>query len=472
MWTSGLARVVDTSLRYTVDKTTREILFLPLPADVKYRAKPFIDVTVDRLSKGAGALPDPGAHQGLGIGADLAAAELRQPDHHGLVGVLRPAGPRRVHGGLPPQHRAAGHEGRRDPPRDGRPLDHRGPGRRAGPSGRQARGLRPRPARVARQAPPGQSADALPRASRRPGAGVAPGRGHRTRRRRAVAARHRARTDRSRRRRAQRGGPRPGQRQGPGGRGADAPLPRRRRPGAGGDGGVGAVEQHRRGRPRPRDGGLPQAHRRLARAAGPHPRRGGARARPGHQPGVPDAARAADVRRRCRRRPRRHPQRGAARGRRLPVRAAAGVAAAQPPAEGRRARSARRLRRGGGPDARLLHEGSRRGSVGAPAHPGDAGPHSLPGVAAGAARGARGSRRLPALQGAVGRRAAAAEPARSRRAPGHRREARRRRDRPRVRPAHVALQPVPRRRARPGLPAGARPHREVRARPQPRVHAA
>ena len=56
LWTSGLARVLDTSLRYTVDKTTREILFLPLPSDVKYRAKPFIDVTVDRLSKGAGAL--------------------------------------------------------------------------------------------------------------------------------------------------------------------------------------------------------------------------------------------------------------------------------------------------------------------------------------------------------------------------------------------------------------------------------
>ena len=56
LWTSGLARVVDTSLRYTVDKTTREILFLPLPADIKYRAKPFIDVTIDRLSKGLGAL--------------------------------------------------------------------------------------------------------------------------------------------------------------------------------------------------------------------------------------------------------------------------------------------------------------------------------------------------------------------------------------------------------------------------------
>ncbi|HYI05775.1 MAG TPA: Npt1/Npt2 family nucleotide transporter, partial [Reyranella sp.] len=56
LWTAGLARILDTSLRYTVDKTTREILFLPLPVDVKYQAKPFIDVTVDRVSKGMGAL--------------------------------------------------------------------------------------------------------------------------------------------------------------------------------------------------------------------------------------------------------------------------------------------------------------------------------------------------------------------------------------------------------------------------------
>ncbi|HXG87756.1 MAG TPA: Npt1/Npt2 family nucleotide transporter [Vicinamibacterales bacterium] len=55
-WTAALARIVDTSLRYTVDKTSREILFLPLPLDLKYRAKPFIDVTMDRVSKGLGAL--------------------------------------------------------------------------------------------------------------------------------------------------------------------------------------------------------------------------------------------------------------------------------------------------------------------------------------------------------------------------------------------------------------------------------
>ncbi|MFA5908597.1 MAG: Npt1/Npt2 family nucleotide transporter [Vicinamibacterales bacterium] len=56
LWAPGLARVLDTSLRYTVDKTSREVLFLPLPAELKYRAKPFIDVTMDRLSKGMGAL--------------------------------------------------------------------------------------------------------------------------------------------------------------------------------------------------------------------------------------------------------------------------------------------------------------------------------------------------------------------------------------------------------------------------------
>jgi len=55
LWTATTARVLDTSLRYTVDKTTREILFMPLPTAMKYRAKPFADVAVDRFAKGAGA---------------------------------------------------------------------------------------------------------------------------------------------------------------------------------------------------------------------------------------------------------------------------------------------------------------------------------------------------------------------------------------------------------------------------------
>ena len=56
LWAPSLARVLDQSLRYTVDKTTREILFLPLPTDLKYRAKPFVDVTVDRVAKGVSGL--------------------------------------------------------------------------------------------------------------------------------------------------------------------------------------------------------------------------------------------------------------------------------------------------------------------------------------------------------------------------------------------------------------------------------
>jgi CRP-like cAMP-binding protein/HEAT repeat protein len=56
LWAPALARILDTSLRYTLDKTTREVLFLPLPTALKYRAKPFVDVSVDRFAKGLAAL--------------------------------------------------------------------------------------------------------------------------------------------------------------------------------------------------------------------------------------------------------------------------------------------------------------------------------------------------------------------------------------------------------------------------------
>ena len=56
MWAPAVARVLDSTLRYTVDKTTREVLFLPLPADLNYRVKPFIDVTTDRFAKAVAAL--------------------------------------------------------------------------------------------------------------------------------------------------------------------------------------------------------------------------------------------------------------------------------------------------------------------------------------------------------------------------------------------------------------------------------
>ncbi len=51
LWAAATGRILDSSLRYSVDKTTREILFLPLPAELKHKAKAFVDVTVDRFSK-------------------------------------------------------------------------------------------------------------------------------------------------------------------------------------------------------------------------------------------------------------------------------------------------------------------------------------------------------------------------------------------------------------------------------------
>ncbi len=55
LWAPGLARVMDQSLRYSIDKTTREILYMPLPFDVKFAAKSFVDVTVDRCARGFAA---------------------------------------------------------------------------------------------------------------------------------------------------------------------------------------------------------------------------------------------------------------------------------------------------------------------------------------------------------------------------------------------------------------------------------
>src|SRR5215217_6851002 len=56
LWAPALARVTDQSFRYTVDKTTREVLFLPLPTELRQEVKPLVDVTVDRLARAAGAL--------------------------------------------------------------------------------------------------------------------------------------------------------------------------------------------------------------------------------------------------------------------------------------------------------------------------------------------------------------------------------------------------------------------------------
>ena len=56
LWAVAGARVLGTTLRYTLDKTTREVLFLPLSAALRHRVKPFIDVTMDRFAKAVTAV--------------------------------------------------------------------------------------------------------------------------------------------------------------------------------------------------------------------------------------------------------------------------------------------------------------------------------------------------------------------------------------------------------------------------------
>jgi len=56
VWAAAAARVLDATLRYSLDKTTREVLFLPMPADLRFKAKPVIDVTVEKLAKAGAAI--------------------------------------------------------------------------------------------------------------------------------------------------------------------------------------------------------------------------------------------------------------------------------------------------------------------------------------------------------------------------------------------------------------------------------
>jgi ATP/ADP translocase len=53
LWAAAAAALVSDGLRFSVDKASTELLYVPIPRDVKDQAKPFIDTVVDR---GAGAL--------------------------------------------------------------------------------------------------------------------------------------------------------------------------------------------------------------------------------------------------------------------------------------------------------------------------------------------------------------------------------------------------------------------------------
>jgi AAA family ATP:ADP antiporter len=51
-----LAKGTEGALRYSLDQSTRELLYLPVPTEIKYKAKPLIDLAVYRGGTGAGGL--------------------------------------------------------------------------------------------------------------------------------------------------------------------------------------------------------------------------------------------------------------------------------------------------------------------------------------------------------------------------------------------------------------------------------
>ena len=70
LWAVAGARVLGSTMRYTIDKTTREVLFVPLSAELRHRVKPFIDVTMDRFAKALTAVLLLALIQPWGLGLD------------------------------------------------------------------------------------------------------------------------------------------------------------------------------------------------------------------------------------------------------------------------------------------------------------------------------------------------------------------------------------------------------------------
>ena len=66
---SGVTRLVEASTRYSFNRTGMELLYLPLPVDLRNRAKAFMDMFVDRMARGVGALLILGA--GLVAGSEI-----------------------------------------------------------------------------------------------------------------------------------------------------------------------------------------------------------------------------------------------------------------------------------------------------------------------------------------------------------------------------------------------------------------
>ena len=56
LWAGSLLTISDNSLNYSINQTSRETLYVPTEADVKYKARAFANMFVQRFGKGIAIL--------------------------------------------------------------------------------------------------------------------------------------------------------------------------------------------------------------------------------------------------------------------------------------------------------------------------------------------------------------------------------------------------------------------------------
>ncbi|MBC8164563.1 MAG: hypothetical protein H7Y20_01680, partial [Bryobacteraceae bacterium] len=56
VWSTGAARLAESATRYSFNRTGMELLYLPLPLELRNRTKAFTDIFVDRFSRGIGGM--------------------------------------------------------------------------------------------------------------------------------------------------------------------------------------------------------------------------------------------------------------------------------------------------------------------------------------------------------------------------------------------------------------------------------
>jgi len=55
-WVAVATELYDASMNYSLQQTTKEVLYLPIDRSIRYKVKPFIDMVVFRIGKGAAAI--------------------------------------------------------------------------------------------------------------------------------------------------------------------------------------------------------------------------------------------------------------------------------------------------------------------------------------------------------------------------------------------------------------------------------